>query len=38
MGFFHRGRVAGAGGGSNLLFFFLLLVILFNECFDDIKC
>ena len=37
MGFFHRGRVAGAGG-SNLLFFFLLLVILFNECFDDMKC
>jgi hypothetical protein len=38
MGFFHGNRVAGAGGGTNLLFFFLLLVILFNECFDDIKC
>ena len=38
MGFFHRGRVAGAGGGSNLLFFFLLLVILFNECFDEVGC
>jgi|BioPla2DNA2_1021312.scaffolds.fasta_scaffold03720_4 hypothetical protein len=37
MGFFHRGRVAGAGG-SSLLFFFLLLVILFNECFDEVNC
>ena len=37
MGFFHRGRVAGAGG-SSLMFFFLLLVILFNECFDEVNC